>query len=114
MIYRAEWRDRVSADGSLIPMKISGCSDLDSLDEQFPNSCKVSKNFIGPLWGSRKIIIYKSNLRLSTGQHKIWGDVGPDTYTNNTDFTGSVHRFVTSLMLINELLINQPELTTRH
>jgi hypothetical protein len=83
-------------------MRISGCSDLDSLEEQYPNSCRISKNFIGPLWGSRKIIIYKSNLRLSTGQHKIWGDVGPDIYASYGNSSGS---FKALSVEIRELMI---------
>jgi len=64
------WRDRISRDGSLSNITIGEVS----LNQQFPLRCRVSKHFMPALYTS-KVVIYRANLRLTPGQHMLWGDV---------------------------------------
>lgn len=66
------WFDRVSSSGALQSVKIS----TRSLEEQFPLRCNFSVNYMPPRT-TVKIIMYRANLRLASGQHVVWCDVDP-------------------------------------
>jgi hypothetical protein len=57
---RGYWRDRITLDGSLAPIAISG---QHSLEDQFPLRCEISNNVVGAGM-TRKVIAYRANYRV--------------------------------------------------
>jgi hypothetical protein len=69
------WQDRLTIDGSLNRVELLG--DV-SLEEQFPLRCSYSVHFM-PERTTKKIIVYRANYRLTSGQHDVWCNYGnPD------------------------------------
>lgn len=64
------WQDRLTLDGSLNRVEL--LNDV-KLEEQFPLRCSYSVHFM-PERTTKKIIVYRSNLRLTSGQHQVWCD----------------------------------------
>jgi hypothetical protein len=88
---RAVWRERATLDGSLLKLTLDALGALQvessnpgqnqystaarGLYRMFPLRCNISANFLRhALFTTRKIIIYRSNLRLTSGQHDVWCD----------------------------------------
>lgn len=70
---RGYWRDRVSRTGELNQILISSQKPL---TEQFPMRCNFSTTYV-PARTTIKIIAYRSNLRVVSGQHALWCDIDP-------------------------------------
>jgi hypothetical protein len=62
------WQDRITIDGALNRVELNGQMPL---EEQFPLRCSYSVHFM-PERTTRKVIVYRSNLRLTSGQHEVW------------------------------------------
>lgn len=65
---KATWTERVAIDGSLRDIDIFS---KQSLLEQFPLNCKISRNFM-PERTTVKVLMHRSHYRLVSGQHNIW------------------------------------------
>ena len=65
------WQDRVSLDGSLKRIELENGVQI---EEQFPLRCSYSVHFM-PERTTRKVIVYRSNLRLTSGQHEVWCNI---------------------------------------
>ena len=61
------WRDRVSIDGELTPVRLSS---EQTLHDQYPLRCLISENFVGGGM-TKKTVLYKGNLRVDGGQHQV-------------------------------------------
>ena len=82
---RALWRERATLDGRLTSMDLgtkinplAGSKNLFSdgalaLYTQYPMRCNISANFM-VAFTTKKIIVYRSNMRLTSGQHDVWCD----------------------------------------
>ena len=82
---RAIWRERATLDGKLTDIDLgtkinplAGDRGFYSdgalgLYSQYPLRCNISANFMVP-FTTRKIIVYRSNMRLTSGQHDVWCD----------------------------------------
>ena len=82
---RALWRERATLDGKLANIDLGtqinplvGDEGIYSdgalgLYSQYPLRCNISANFMVP-FTTRKIIVYRSNMRLTSGQHDVWCD----------------------------------------
>lgn len=44
------------------------------LEEQYPLRCTYSANFM-PERTTKKVVVYRSNLRLASGQHEVWCNI---------------------------------------
>ena len=71
---RGYWEERLTRSGT--PTSIS--LDMRTLDEQFPYRCNISAQFM-PVRTTVKIIAYRPNYRLVSGQHDIWCNVPRQT-----------------------------------
>mmetsp|Transcript_17800 Transcript_17800/g.17135 ORF Transcript_17800/g.17135 Transcript_17800/m.17135 type:complete len:445 (-) Transcript_17800:46-1380(-) len=103
------WRDRISASGYPTDVLITPSIQNDdkkrnrqptsfrtdtkatdakatlfSLKSQFPMRCHFSSNFM-PERTTKKVLVYRSNLRVSSGQHSVWCDIS--TGVNKTKKT---------------------------
>ena len=65
------WQDRVTLDGYLNRVELKNGLEI---EEQYPLRCTYSANFM-PERTTRKVVVYRSNLRLSSGQHEVWCDI---------------------------------------
>ena len=66
------WQDRLTLDGTLKSVEIDKNVEI---EQQFPLRCSYSVQFM-PERTTRKVIVYRSNLRLTSGQHEIWCNIG--------------------------------------
>ena len=67
-VIRGIWFERISNDGSLTNIQLSS-----SLTDQYPLQCKISDTVVGG-GKTKKVIAYRSNLRVDGGQHDAWCD----------------------------------------
>ena len=67
------WQDRVTVEGDLKRVELT----QGEIEEQYPLRCSYSKFFM-PERTTKKVIVYRSNLRLTSGQHEIWCNIGSD------------------------------------
>ena len=72
----AEWRERLSPSGLPSPITLNH----QGLREQFPYECQVSAQYM-PLRTTRKVVYYKADYRLVSGQHEVWCKL-PRSYSN--------------------------------
>ena len=70
------WQDRVTLQGDLKRVELND----GQIEEQYPLRCSYSKHFM-PERTTRKVVVYRSNLRLTSGQHEVWCNIGPDGAT---------------------------------
>jgi hypothetical protein len=63
------WRDRISSSGYPTEVTLQ-----EPLDGQFPISCRFSSKFM-PRRTTQKALVYRANMRTTSGQHSVWCDV---------------------------------------